>query len=465
MDKTLKTILSKEKERQENWLEMIASENYVSKDVMESLWNYFTNKYSEWYPWKRYYWWQEYVDMMENITQYRALRVFDLIEEKNENKIEEIVKWLKECNWGVNVQPLSWSPANLAVYLGVLNPWDTILWMDLSCWWHLSHWFKLSSSWIYYNIVSYGVDKESEKIDFAEVEEKALLHKPKLILAWYSAYTREIEWEKFKSIQQRVFDKHWYYPILMLDMAHIAWIIAAWLLWNPFKYFDIITTTTHKTLRWPRWAMIFFDKTELNRNWSMIQLEKNINRWVFPWVQWWPHINSLVAKSVAFNEILKNNKKDWKVYIKNVLDNALVLADELKRYWWKLISWWTDNHIVLVDVTKIKEWFDSNFNDTWLTWKDAEETLDEVLISINKNWIPFDTKSPLNPSWIRLWTPAITTRWILKKEIELIAFVISKALLLKAVYLKDKKESTYKKWIKELKNIILWITTKFKLYS
>lgn len=394
LDKEVQSIIDLEYGRQQNELEMIASENYVSKEVMQSYSNVFTNKYSEWYIWKRYYWGQEYVDKIEWLAVERALKIFNLS---------------KECRW-VNVQPLSWWPANAAVYLWLLKPWAKILWMDLSSWWHLSHWHKLNISWLYYNIISYWVDKNTFLIDYDDILEKALKEKPDLILAWFSAYSRQIDWSMFSDIADKVYDKHWYRPILMADIAHVAWLIA----WNvyswPFEYFDIVTSTTHKTLRWPRWWLIYYK----------LDYKNEINRWLFPWLQWWPHEHIIAAKAVAFWEILN---WDFESYAKKVVANAKLISDALIEKWWNIITWWTDNHIILLDVTV------RNGENTNIWWKIAEIVLEKVWISTNKNMLPFDDRSPMDPSWIRLGTPAITTRWLWKTEMLELARIIDTALV------------------------------------
>ncbi len=406
-DKTIEEIINLEQKRQQDWIEMIASENYVSKDVMMACANFFTNKYSEGYVGKRYYWWQEYVDKLESITQERALKIF----------------WLDWDSWHVNVQPLSGWPANLAVYIGVLNVGDTILWMDLSSWGHLTHGHKLNASGIYYNIVSYWVKKEDNLIDYDEILQKALEYKPKLILAWFSAYPRQIDWQKFKQIVDQIEDKYWYRPILMADIAHVAGLIAGEAYHWPFPWFDIVTTTTHKTLRWPRWWLIYCKK----------DYQKQIDKWVFPWVQWWPHQHIIASKAVAFGEILywlnfdenfeELQKTSFKEYAKKVVDNAKVLATSLQDLWWNITTWWTDNHIVLLDITK------KNWNNTNIWWKQAEIILENVWISTNKNVLPFDDRQPLDPSGLRLWTAAVTTRGFWESEIKKIAFIIDNALI------------------------------------
>lgn len=379
-DKILFDLIQKEFNRQQTEIELIASENYVSKDVLEANWTILTNKYSEWYPGKRYYAWQEFIDEIENLAISRAKELF---------KAEY-----------VNVQPLSGSPANMACYMAVLKPWDTVLWLSLDQWWHLSHGHPMNFSWLLYNMVPYFLDKETEIIDMDEVERIALECKPKMILAWFSAYPRSLDWKRFRQIA----DKVW--AILMADIAHIAWLIAGGVLENPIPYCDIVTTTTHKTLRWPRWAIIMSKE----KYWPAIA------RAVFPWIQWWPHEHTIAAKAVAFKEALDSS---FKSYCRQVVDNARYFAKNLMKNWFKVVSHWTDNHLVLVDV----------FSSFWVTWKEAEKVLELVWISTNKNMIPYDTRKPLDPSWIRLWTPAMTTRWMKEWEVEILASIFYKAIL------------------------------------
>lgn len=401
IDKKLSDILIQEQQRQAEWLEMIASENYVSKDVMQAYANIFTNKYSEWNPGARYYGWNEFVDELERETQSRALQMFG---------ISDTERW-------VNVQPLSWSPANLAVYMWVLKPWDTVLAMDLNAWWHLSHGHKLNASAIYYNFIPYGILPDSYEIDYDDIRSKAMELKPAMIIAWFSAYPKTIDWKRFAAIADEVSKTHGYRPILMADIAHIAGLIAGEAISSPFSSFDIITTTTHKTLRWPRGALIYYRKN----------FEKQINRGVFPWLQWWPHEHVIYAKAVAFNEVLQPSFKD---YAKKVIENAKVLASELGNLWWSVLTGTTENHIVLLDVTirVTSDWWLVTSKETWITWKIAEEVLEKIWISVNKNLLPFDTRSPIDPSWLRLGTPAITTRGLWTDEMKIVASIISRAL-------------------------------------
>ncbi len=427
-DNKIFELIEKEKIRQENEIELIASENYVSKAVLKAIWSCLTNKYSEWYPGKRYYAGQEYIDQIEQLAIDRAKQLF----------------WAEY----VNVQPLSGSPANLAVYLALLQPWDTILSLSLDQWWHLSHWHKLNFSWLLYNIISYHLNRETELIDMDEVENLALKYKPKMIIAWFSAYPRNLDWEKFREIA----DKVW--AILMSDISHIAWLVAWKALENPVPYCDIVTTTTHKTLRWPRWAIIM----------SKNKFKNQISRAVFPWVQGWPHENLIAAKAVAFYEALQ----PWFVdYAKQVVKNAKVMAEMLNKLWYKLVTNGTDNHLVLIDI----------FNSKNVTWKEAEKALEIAWISTNKNMIPYDKRKPMDPSWLRLWTPAVTTRWMKENEmIEIVTLfdqVINLVVVYKEKYSNNLDLSQMKifenmeliKKLLEIKQKILTLCKSFPIYN
>ena len=351
-----------EEERQKFELELIASENYVSEAVLEANGSIFTNKYSEWYPGKRYYAGQEFVDNIENLAIDRAKKLFGAEY--------------------VNVQPHSGSPANLAVFFALLEPGDTILGMNLDHGGHLSHGHPLNYSWKMFHIIPYGVDRSTELIDMDIVEQLAKEHKPKLIIAGFSAYSRSLDWKRFRQIADDVG------AILMADIAHIAWLIAGWVLENPVPYCDVVTTTTHKTLRWPRGAMIM----------SKEKFGPMIARAVFPGIQWWPHDHTTLAKAIAFGEALH---PEFSTYVRQVVDNSRVMANEFSSSGIRVISWGTDNHIVLLDI----------FWSLGMSGKEAEKILESIGVSTNKNMIPFDTRKPLDPSGIRFGTPAITTRW------------------------------------------------------
>ena len=405
-DRELYDFIEKESDRQETEIELIASENYTSKDVMEANGSILTNKYSEGYPGRRYYAGQEYIDQIENLAIKRAKELFGAEY--------------------VNVQPLSGSPANLAVYLWVLKPGDKVLWFSLDQGGHLSHGHPLNFSGLLYDIIPYTVDKTTSIIDMDEVERLAIENKPLMIIAGFSAYPRDLEWKRFREIADKVG------AILMADIAHIAWLVAGKVLENPVPYCDIVTTTTHKTLRWPRGGMIMAKE----------KFAKQLARAVFPWVQWWPHENLIAGKAVAFKEALTD---DFRQYSRQVVDNARVLASELINHWFKVISWWTDNHLVLVDV----------YGSFEVTWKEAEKALEVVGLSTNKNMIPYDTRKALDPSGIRIGTPAATTRGMKEEEMKTIGRVFKEAVINK-----DNEEK-----LQELKKEILDLCQKFPIYK
>lgn len=427
-DKKIFDLINLEEHRQETEIELIASENYASLDVLEAAWSILTNKYSEWYPGKRYYAWQEFIDQIENLAIERAKALFGAEY--------------------VNVQPLSWSPANLAVYLGLLQPGDKVLGLSLDQGGHLSHWHPLNFSGLLYDIVPYFLDKKTGIIDMDEVEKIALETKPKMILAWFSAYSRNMDWKRFRAIA----DKVW--AILMADIAHIAWLIAGGILENPVPYCDVVTTTTHKTLRGPRGAIIM----------SKEKHAKALARAVFPWVQWWPHENLIAAKAVAFNEALQ---PEFKIYAKQIVSNARVLAEELMNKWFNITSNGTDNHLILIDV----------FSSFWVTWKEAERALELVGLSTNKNMIPYDTRKPMDPSWIRIWTPAATTRGMKEEEMKIIADIFTRAIKVlrdakwadSAVEDKSNMEvfenTNLISSLASFKNEVLELCSKFKVYN
>jgi len=438
MDQYLQNILSHEQRRQQYELEMIASENYVSPDVMAAYANVFTNKYAEGYPGARYYGWQEYVDELERLTQHRALRLFGLLARdthKNWGGVafdestavedsETIIRELAGSTWAVNVQPLSWWPANVSVYIGLLQPGDTVLAMDLSAGGHLSHGHKRNVSSMYYRFVWYGVRPDTYEIDYEQVREKALVEKPAMIIAWFSAYVCDVDWGRFASIADEVEKVHWYRPVLMADIAHIAWLIVGDILQWPFEKFDVVTTTTHKTLRGPRGALIYVRKwLWIRKDWVEYDREKCINSGVFPGLQWWPHVHVIFAKAVAFFEALQPS---FAQYAACVVKNAQSLASGLVDCGRHVLTGTTQNHIVLFDVTK--RLVDGVWIETGLTWKIAERVLEDIGISVNKNMLPFDARSPMDPSWMRLWTPALTTRGMWIHEVTAIVEIMNKAL-------------------------------------
>ncbi|MDP2090411.1 MAG: serine hydroxymethyltransferase [Candidatus Gracilibacteria bacterium] len=405
-DKIIFELINMEANRQETEIELIASENYASLDVMEAAGSILTNKYSEGYPGKRYYAGQEYIDKIEQLAIDRAKELFGAEY--------------------VNVQPLSGSPANLAVYLGVLNPGDKVLGLSLDQGGHLSHGHPLNFSGLLYNIIPYFLNKETGIIDMDEVEKIAVREKPKMILAGFSAYSRNLDWKRFREIADKVG------AILMADIAHIAGLIAGGVLENPIPYCDIVTTTTHKTLRGPRGAIIM----------SKEKYASSIARAVFPGVQGGPHENLIAAKAVAFKEALQ---PEFKIYAKQVIDNAKSMASELINHGFNVVSGGTDNHLILVDV----------FGSFGVTGKEAEIALETVGLSTNKNMIPYDTRKPLDPSGIRIGTPAVTTRGMKEEEMKLIARVFKDTIINI-----DNNEK-----LKELKKEILQLCNNFPIYK
>jgi len=378
-DKVIFEAIQKEYQRQNSNIELIASENFVSEAVMEVQGSVLTNKYAEGYPGKRYYGGCEHVDVTETMAIDRAKALFGAEH--------------------VNVQPHSGSQANMAVYLVAIEMGDTVLGMNLSHGGHLTHGSPVNFSGKFYNFVEYGVDKETELINYDEVRRLALEHKPKLIVAGASAYSRTINFKKFREIADEVGAK------LMVDMAHIAGLVATGLHPNPVEYADFVTTTTHKTLRGPRGGMILCKE----------EYKKEIDKTIFPGIQGGPLEHVIAAKAVAFGEALHS---DFKTYQQQVVKNAQVLASTLINEGFRVVSGGTDNHLVAVDVKR-------SIN---ITGKIAEETLDKVGITCNKNTVPFDQEKPFVTSGIRLGTPAATSRGFDESAFEEVAKIISLAL-------------------------------------
>ncbi len=398
-DQKIYDAIKHEEQRQSDGMELIPSENYVSVPVLEAMGSLLTNKYSEGYPGKRYYGGQEYVDVVENLAIDRAKQLFGADH--------------------INVQPYSGSPANTAVYFALLNYGDTVLGMKLDHGGHITHGLPISFSGKSYNFIGYGVKKETGIIDMDEVRQLALEHKPKMIVAGFSAYSRNLDWKKFKEIADEVG------ALTMADIAHIAGLIAAGIIDSPVPYFDVVTTTTHKTLRGPRGAMIMCKE----------KFAKAIDRAVFPGLQGGPHDHIIAAKAVAFKEALEPGFKD---YAKQILANAKVLADDLMKFGFQIVSNGTENHLMLVDLT--------NKN---VTGKQAQEALDKAGITCNKNTVPFETRSPMDPSGIRLGTPAVTTRGMKEAEMKQIASWINDVI---ANWQDESKLSHVNAAVKELCN-------------
>ncbi|XP_043658413.1 serine hydroxymethyltransferase [Drosophila teissieri] len=399
-DPELTELIKKEKERQREGLEMIASENITSVAVLESLSSCLTNKYSEGYPGKRYYGGNEFIDRIELLAQQRGRELFNLAEEK----------------WGVNVQPYSGSPANLAVYTGVCRPHDRIMGLDLPDGGHLTHGFftptkKISATSIFFESMPYKVNPETGIIDYDKLAEAAKTFRPQIIIAGISCYSRLLDYARFRQICDDVG------AYLMADMAHVAGIVAAGLIPSPFEWADIVTTTTHKTLRGPRAGVIFFRKgvrsTKANGDKVLYDLEERINQAVFPSLQGGPHNNAVAGIATAFRQA---KTPEFKAYQTQVLKNAKVLCDGLISRGYQVATGGTDVHLVLVDVRK-----------AGLTGAKAEFILEEVGIACNKNTVPGD-KSAMNPSGIRLGTPALTTRGLAEQDIEQVVAFIDAAL-------------------------------------
>ena len=404
-DPQIHRIIQGELKRQREGLEMIASENYVSTAVLEALGSVFTNKYSEGYPGRRYYGGQEFTDAAESLAIARAKKLF--------------------AAEHVNVQPLSGAPANLAVYSALLKPGDVVLGMNLSHGGHLTHGHPVTLSAKIYTFIRYKTEPDGT-IDYGKLRALAKKHKPRILLAGFSSYTRQLDYKKLSAIAQE------FGAISMIDIAHIAGLIAGKALSNPVPYFDVVTTTTHKTLRGPRGGMIMCKK----------EFASAIDKAVFPGLQGGPHMNNIVAKAVAFGEALRPS---FRTYTRQVLKNAKVLEQMLRQSGFVIVFGKTENHMVLVDTV----------TSVGLTGKQAEEILDRIGITLNKNVIPDDPRGPLDPSGIRIGVPALTTRGMKEKETILIAQMINAALRSKG----DKKT------IVALRKDVMKLCKKFPLYT
>lgn len=390
-DKQIEKLIKAEEKRQKKVVNLIASENYVSLDVLTALGSVFTNKYAEGYAGARYYGGNEVSDELERLCQDRALKLF--VRQPAERK-----------KWAVNVQALSGSPANLAVYLALVPKGGKIMGMELSHGGHLTHGHKVSATGKFWQQIPYGVSRDTEELDYNVIKRLAVKEKPDIIVAGFTAYSRKIDWAKFRQIADSCG------AYLMVDMSHIAGLVAVGVHSSPFPYADVVTTTTHKTLRGPRAGLIFsrIDTRELN---------KKIDKAVFPGIQGGPHLNQIASVAVALAEA---GRPEFKTYAKQVVKNAKVLASELKKRGWRLVFNGTDNHLLLVDV------FSST--DGRLSGRMASESLEKEGIIVNKNTIPFDERTPIDPSGIRLGTAAETTRGKKEKEMVKLADKIDKVL-------------------------------------
>lgn len=413
-DPKVKKLIEAEKKRQKGVINLIASENYVSKDVLEALGSELTNKYAEGYPGGRYYGGNEIIDQVENLCKQRALKLFNL---KND--------------WSVNVQALSGSPANLAVYVALAKPGSTIMGMSLDHGGHLTHGHKVSVTGKLWKQVAYGVDKETELIDYDEVKRIAQKEKPEIIVAGYTAYSRAIDWKKFREIADSI--KHseaGKKTYLLADVSHTAGLIAAGVVDSPFPYADVVTMTTHKTLRGPRAALIFSKNTVYAKNAKGEDkpIGDLLDKAVFPGLQGGPHMNTIAATAVALEEA---SKPAFKKYAKQILKNTKAMANEFQKLGWRVVSGGTDTHLFLVDTVS-----------QGVPGKIAGDILEKNKIVVNKNTIPYDTRSPQDPSGIRIGTAAETTRGKKEKYFINIARKIDKILKSAKSYdIKNKKSS------------------------
>lgn len=406
MDKILEEALRKERKRQENNIELIASENYVSNDILKLQGSILTNKYAEGYPGKRYYGGCEYIDVFET----------------------QAINYAKELFGALyaNVQPHSGSSANMAVYRALLNHGDKVMGMSLSNGGHLTHGHKMSFSGKDYEIVDYDIDPETEEINYDEIERRVLEEKPKMVIAGASAYSRTIDFKRFREICDKVG------AYLMVDMAHIAGLVAAGLHPSPVPYAHVVTSTTHKTLRGPRGGLILTNDPEI---------AKKIDKTIFPGIQGGPLMHVIAAKAECFYEALQ---PEFKTYQENVLKNIKVLAETLSNEGFRIISGGTDNHLILVDVK----------SGCGLTGKDAQNLLDRIHITTNKNTIPGETESPMVTSGLRLGSPAMTTRGFTESDFEQVGHIIATAL----------KNSDNEEILENLEKEVLELTSKYPLW-
>ena len=416
IDPEINQLCESEKQRQNEWMELIASENYQSAAVLQTQSSYFANKYSEGFPGKRYYGWQENTDKVEQLAIDRAKEIFHADH--------------------ANVQALSWAAANLCVYSALMNPGDTILWMDLSHGWHLTHGAPVTFFSKVFNFIRYKTDK-NWNVDFDNLRELAITHKPKIILAGFSAYTKELNYAKFVKIANEV------WAIAYADISHIGWFIAAGILKNPLDYwFHAMMTTTHKSLRGPRGALIlskWIVSNPLKKPEDTIEnIPTRIDRAVFPGMQWGPHMNTIAAIAVALKESQTN---EFKQYARQTLKNAKTMAEELINKWYKLVNGGTENHMVIVD-----------FSNTDLNGKIAEDLLDQVGISTSKSTIPDDPNPPFRPSGLRIGIQAMTTRRVKEEDVKEIINFIDQTIKCHSEWNEEYKKNKLEKIAWEIKD-------------
>ena len=419
VDTEVKEVIDNEKRRQNEGLEMIPSESFCSKAVLEALGSVMNNKYSEGYPKKRYYGGNQFIDVCEELAIERAKKLFGAEH--------------------ANVQSYSGSPANCEVYFALLNFGDNVMGMSLTQGGHLTHGHKVNFSGKAYNFVQYGVDRETERLDMDHIRKLALEHKPKLIISGATAYPRVIDFKAFAEIAEEIG------AYSMVDMSHIAGLIAGGVHPSPFPFTDVVTTTTHKTLCGPRGAMILCKQEDRLREMyhpkSKLNLAKRIDKAVFPGMQGGPHNHQIAAKAVAFGEAMK---PEFKEYAKQIVLNAKALAEVLTSEGLRLVSGGTDNHLILADLTPLK-----------VTGIQAEDALDKAGITMNKNTIPFETRSPFDPAGLRMGTPALTSRGMKESEMKYIGELIAKVI----------KNWESDEVIAKVKQDVIDLTRGFPLYS
>lgn len=398
-DKEIEDLIKNETRRQNETIDLIPSENFVSRDVLDALGSIFTNKYAEGYSEMRYYGGNEFVDKLEILTKQRSLKVFGL----------------DEKDWGVNVQAYSGSPANLAIYVALVPLGEKIMGLQLDMGGHLTHGHKVSFTSKAWQSVSYVLDKETELLNYEAIRELAIQEKPKLIVVGYTAYPRIVDFKKFREICDEVG------AYMMVDMSHFSGLVAGGEYPSPFEYADVVMTTAHKTLRGPRAGIIFSKRIAIKGllGGRRIDIPTAIDKAVFPGLQGGPHANQIAAIAVAMKEAME---PEFKEYAKQVVLNAKTLAEELKNYGFRIVADGTDTHLLLVDVVS-KE----------ITGAEASEALEKNGIIVNKNTIPYDARTPMDPSGIRMGTPALTTRGMKEVEMKEVARLIKEVLI-------DKKE-------------------------
>ena len=392
-DKVIEKLIKNEVKRQNETINLIPSENFVSQDVLIALGSPLTNKYAEGYPGARYYGGNIYVDDIETVAKARALEVFGL----------------KDVGWAVNVQPYYGSPANLAVYAALVPLGEKIMGLQLDMGGHLTHGHKVSFTSKAWQSCPYVLNKKTESLDYEAIKKWAEKEKPKMIVAGYTAYPKIIDFKKFREIADSCG------AYLMVDMSHFAGLVVGGVYPSPFKYADVVTTTAHKTLRGPRAAMIFSSRSSKIAEGNKVEIPKLIDRAIFPGLQGGPHVNQIAGIAIAMHEAMQPS---FRKYAKQVVSNAGVLAAELKKHGFRLVGNGTETHLLLVDLTNRR-----------MSGREASDKLEKSGIIVNKNTIPYDPRTPMDPSGIRLGTPALTTRGMKEKEMKQVARLVKEVLV------------------------------------